>query len=125
VVDGTVQLSVVEVPKAGSDAAASTKVTATLSPGMQKIIANIPSGAAPSDVPPEQLTPIRGLKIKGSHTVVGPHVEPIKGSGGKVAKIQVKEGLWEDRRGRKIDGGERRQAEVRAKRRSAERKESR
>jgi hypothetical protein len=125
VVDGTVRLSIVEVPKARSNAATSTKATATLSPGMQKIIANIPPGVTTSELPPEQLTPVKGLKIKGSHTVIGPHVQLVRGTGGKMAKIGVKEGLWEDRRGLKVDGGERRQAEVRAKRRSAERKESR
>lgn len=40
----------------------------------------------------------------------------------EVAKISVREGLWEDRRGHKVDGGERRKAEVRAKRRAAEAK---
>lgn len=121
VVDGAVLLSVVEVPKPG----ASGKATATQSPGMKKIISNIPPEAAPSDIPSEQLRPIKGLKIQGSHTIVGPYVQPVKGTDGKVARIEVREGLWEDQRGFKIDGGERRQAEVRAKRRSAERKGSR
>ncbi|PBP25160.1 hypothetical protein BUE80_DR004031, partial [Diplocarpon rosae] len=45
---------------------------------------------------------------------------PLKG--GKTAKLEVKEGLWEDRRGHKIDGGERRQAEVRAKKRGEQKR---
>jgi hypothetical protein len=35
----------------------------------------------------------------------------------------MQEGIWEIRRGHKVDGGERRKAEVRAKRRAAENKE--
>ena len=68
----------------------------------------------------EPLKPVEGIRVVGAHTIVGPHVQPLKG--GKGARITVKEGLWEVRRGRKIDGGERRQAEVRAKRRSEENK---
>jgi hypothetical protein len=44
---------------------------------------------------------------------------------GQKAQIKVKEGLWEERRGHKVDGGERRKAEVRFKRRSEERKKAR
>lgn len=121
-VDGAAQLQVVEVPKADFRENTNTKATATMSLGTRKIVANMPPGKEPSDIPPEELKPIKGLKIKGSHTITGPHVQPVKGAGGRLAKIVLKEGLWEDRRGHKIDGGERRQAEVRAKRRGEERK---
>ncbi|KAB8336667.1 hypothetical protein FH972_020978 [Carpinus fangiana] len=67
----------------------------------------------------------KGIKYRGAKGLVGSHVEPIKGTSGQAAIIRVKEGLWEDRRGHKIDGGERRQAEVRAKRRAADRKAGR
>jgi len=110
---------VVEVPKT-VDSSATRQETITLTPQTRKIIVNIPTDVSTSDVPPEELTPIKGLKIRGAHTIVGPHVEHVKGGKFAVARISVKEGLWEDRRGRKIDGGERRQAEVRAKRKSAE-----
>jgi hypothetical protein len=125
VVNGTAHLRVVEVPRAESSAAMNTSATATMTPGTRKMIVNILPEAVPSDIPPEQLKPIKGLKLKGSHSITGPHVQPVKGAGGKAAMVVVKEGLWENRRGHKIDGGERRQAEVRAKRRSAERKASR
>ena len=49
----------------------------------------------------------------------------IKGTGGLKARVVVKEGLWEDKRGHKVDGGERRKAEVRSKRRAEERKKAR
>jgi hypothetical protein len=109
--NGEARLSVVEVPANGHRPA-----TATLSSGKRKIVIN--STSSGRDQPLEELKPVAGVKIKGAHTIVGPHVLPLKG--GRGARIPVKEGLWEDRRGRKIDGGERRQAEVRAKRRSAE-----
>lgn len=108
--NGEARLSVVEVPTEGHRVA-----TATSSAGMRKIVANTRSNAEGKVV---EFQPVEGFQIQGAHTIVGPHVQPIKG--GKEARILVKEGLWEIRRGRKIDGGERRQAEVRAKRRAAE-----
>ena len=65
------------------------------------------------------------VSLKNASIIKGPHVEPIKASVGGavgVARIVRKEGLWEDRRGHKVDGGERRKAQVRAKKRRAERK---
>ena len=120
VVDGAAHLRVVEVPRADQGAAVNTNATATRTPGTRKMIVNVPPEADLSEIAPEQLKSIKGLKLVGSHTIVGPHVQPIKG--GRAAKVVVKEGLWEERRGHKIDGGERRKAEVRAKRRSEERK---
>jgi hypothetical protein len=38
------------------------------------------------------------------------------------ARVTVTEGMWEDKRGHKVDGGERRRDEIRFKRRVAERK---
>jgi hypothetical protein len=84
---------------------------------------NVAAGGSALEKPAEQLEPVKGLHIKGAQTIVGPHVQPLKG--GEAAKVVVKEGLWEDRRGHKIDGGERRQAEVRAKRRGEERRAAR
>jgi len=93
---------------------------ATLSPGKRKVVVNVSPGGSAREKSAEQLVSVKGLHIKGAYTIVGPKVQPIKG--GKGAKIVVKEGLWEDRRGHKVDGGERRQGEVRAKRRSEERR---
>jgi len=116
--NGAAEVRVVEVPVAGH-----TVATATASPGKRKIVVNVPAGGSAHATSAEQLVPVKGLQIKGVHTIVGPHVEPLKG--GKGARIAVKEGLWEDRRGHKIDGGERRQAEVRAKRRGEEKRAAR
>jgi len=116
--NGAAEVRVMEVPVSGHGTA-----TAIASPGKRKIVVNVAAGGSAQDMLAEQLTPVKGLRIKGAHTIVGPYVQPVKG--GKAAKIAVKEGLWEDRRGHKIDGGERRQAEVRAKRRGEERRASR
>jgi hypothetical protein len=94
-----------------------------LSPGKRKVIVNVAAGGSALENSAEHFVRIKGLHIKGAQTIVGPHVQPLKG--GKAAKIMIKEGLWEDRRGHKIDGGERRQAEVRAKRRGEERRAAR
>jgi hypothetical protein len=106
--NGKAELKVVEVP------AFRRPGTATRTPGMKKIIVNVAQGASAQHVP------VKGFSIKGAHTIVGPHALPLKG--GRSVKIEVKEGLWEERRRHKIDSGERRQAEVRAKKRGEEKR---
>jgi len=118
VVDGKAEVRIVEVPSSR------TVATATTSPGTKKIIVNIPSGAGASDLTSKDLKPVKGLKLKGARTITGPYVQPIKGEYG-AARLVIQEGMWEDRRGHKIDGGERRQAEVRAKKRSEARRAAR
>jgi len=95
----------------------------TLSSIKRKMVINVAAGGSATENAVENLVPVKGLHVKGAHTIVGPHVQPVKG--GKAAQIVVKEGLWEDRRGHKIDGGERRQAEIRAKKRGEERRAAR
>ena len=114
--DGVAELRIAQVPQS---AAFSSSSTATISPGMKKIVVNVPAGGSAADIPTVQLQPVKGVKIQGGSTIAGPHVLQLKGKG---AKIEAKEGLWEIRQGRKLDGGERRQAEVRAKRRGEERR---
>ncbi|KAF7856915.1 hypothetical protein EAF04_009676 [Stromatinia cepivora] len=118
--NGIAELRVVEVP---SSSPRHSAATATSSPGQRKIVVNVPIGGSAENELAEQMVPVQGLHIKGAHTIVGSHVQPFKG--GNAAKFVVKEGLWEDRRGHKIDGGERRQAEVRAKRRGEEKRAAR
>ncbi|KAG7435998.1 Protein FYV4 [Fusarium oxysporum f. sp. raphani] len=64
-----------------------------------------------------------GYRVVGHQTIAGPFAQPISGTSGAIVKVT--EGMWEDRQGRKIDGGERRRAEVRFKKRSAERRAER
>jgi hypothetical protein len=104
--NGAAEVRVLEVLAPGAKAA-----TATLSPGMRKIVVNVASGSKVEAIPPKELVPVKGVHIKGANRVAGSNFLPLKGGGG--AKIAVAEGLWEDRRGRKIDGGERRAAETR------------
>lgn len=116
--DGVAEVHIAEVPVSSHSAAPTP-----LSPATRKVVVNVAAGGSALGKSAEQLVPVKGLKIHGAHTIVGPHVLPLKG--GKAAKIEIKEGLWEDRRGHKIDGGERRQAEVRAKKRGEERRSAR
>jgi hypothetical protein len=128
VVDGVGEVRLVEVPistSGGSAEASAGKSTITRSPGMMKRIVNVDPSTPLSEMELVKAPRVAGLKIKDSHMIYGPHVELVKGSNGRAAVIKVKEGIWEHRRGHKVDGGERRKAEVRAKRRAAERKAAR
>lgn len=64
-----------------------------------------------------------GYHVRGLKSISGPYAMPLPGTVGAVVKVT--EGMWEHRQGRKLDGGERRRAEIRFKRRSAERRAER
>lgn len=142
--DGIAELRIAEVPLAQGGSA---PATISRDEGMRKVIVNVqPTVSLPEDpanpqpkegrksvlealAPPMRLTekevkPIEGFKIVKGSTIGGTGVEYVKGHQG-VARLRVQEGLWEQRRGHKVDGGERRRAAVRAKRRSEERKNAR
>ncbi|KAI4723799.1 hypothetical protein E4T49_08474 [Aureobasidium sp. EXF-10728] len=116
--DGVGELRIIEVP------AASGTATLTSSPGMRKIVVNVPAGQDKPSQPLDKIKPVQGTKVVRSNIIGGSYVEAIKEKPG-AAKIVAKEGLWEIKRGHKIDGGERRKAEVRYKRRVEERKTTR
>ena len=99
--------------------------------GVKKWVVNVPTpppqsvegeGAKPgSDM--EELTrlpPVAGITIKGTHGIVGPFTKLKKGTEGKEAVFEVHEGMWEERRGVKVDGGERRKKHVRRQRKLEE-----
>jgi len=141
--DGVAELRVAEVP---SSRPSDQPATLTKSAGMRKVVVNVtptvslppdPTAtpaegegvssvtlAAPLRVDPRKAKEIVGVKIVAANSIGGPGIEPVKGHLG-VARLRVKEGLWEERRGHKVDGGERRKAEVRYKRAAAERKNAR
>ena len=136
--DGVAELRVVEVPAfegtrfvQGVRTTASTKtnVSATASPGMTKLILNVPVGESTYRLEDGQTTTdlkkIHGFKLHQGHLIVGPYLQLKKGTNGTVATLKVQEGLWEHRRGHKVDGGERRKAEVRFKRNAEKRKQER
>ncbi|KAI0120075.1 IGR protein motif-domain-containing protein [Nemania sp. FL0031] len=113
--DGVAQLRVLEADAA---AAASRETTTP-----RKYVVNIPSGRALKDCGPAELSRVRGYHVEGAKNIVGPYALPLKD--GEGARIAVTEGMWEDRLGYKIDGGERRRTEIRYKKRIAERREAR
>ena len=140
--DGIAELRVVEVPTNKPAPA-----TVSRDAGVKKVVVNVePSVVLPEDkanpkpkeekksvlkvmAPParmraEEARAVNGVKIVQGNVIGGTGIEYVKGHAG-VARLRVKEGLWEQRRGHKVDGGERRRAEVRAKRRAAERKNAR
>ncbi|OTB05824.1 hypothetical protein M426DRAFT_319504 [Hypoxylon sp. CI-4A] len=88
-----------------------------------KYVVNVPSGRSVKECALDDISRVRGYKVQGAKTIVGPYALPLKS--GEGARITVTEGMWEDRRGHKIDGGERRRTEVRYKKRIAERREMR
>lgn len=124
---GEIRVFEVPVPKEWlrNGGGSAMMATATRTPGMRKVALNVRPGQETPSVPLDEATPVAHVKIKGARNMAGPHIEIVKGSGGLAARIAVKDGLWEEKRGRKVDGGERRKAEVRAKRRAAERKAER
>lgn len=86
----------------------------------ERYVVNVPAGQTVEETPREELVRVARYQVKGAHTIRGPSALPMKAQGGAV--VAATEGMWEDVRGHKVDGGERRQAEVRFKRRVAERK---
>lgn len=85
-------------------------------------VVNIPLDKKVGEVDEEDKVKVDGYKARGT-AVAGPYALPLKGE--KAALVSVTEGMWEDKRGRKIDGGERRRKEVRFKRHVEERKAQR
>ncbi|KAI1214916.1 IGR protein motif-domain-containing protein [Annulohypoxylon truncatum] len=111
--DGAATLAVWEAPAADKTSAARPR----------KYVVNVPEGRKLADCSLDEISRVRGYKVQGAKTIVGPYALPL--AGGEGARVAVTEGMWEDRRGHKIDGGERRQAEIRYKKRVAERREMR
>ncbi|POS72110.1 hypothetical protein DHEL01_v209498 [Diaporthe helianthi] len=107
--DGKAKLAVIEVERGPLD--------------FSRHVVNIPMNKKPEEVPPGQRVSVGGYHVEGNSVVVGPYALPMRGA--RAATVAVTEGMWEEKRGRKIDGGERRRAEVRFKRRVAERKAQR
>jgi len=124
--DGGAELRVVEVPlpKVANPNGLNT-LTAIGSQRVKKMIVNEPPDVVQENLSFKKLTSIEGMKVVGARTIVGPYVQPVKGTNGSVATIKIQEGMWEVRRGVKVDGGERRKVQVRRKRLLQERKTKR
>lgn len=129
VVGGSAQLRVVEVPIYSKNSAEGHQVagplapSVTSTPGMRKVVVNLPPDA--TEYHHDQQKPIKRfahVKIHRGSLIRGPFLTPLKGSNGSAALIKVQEGMWEDKLGRKLYGGERRRDEVMSKKRSEERR---
>lgn len=130
VVNGVAQLRVVEVPvpveegETGKSGRSGASVTST--PGMKKAIVNLGpedtgykhlSESVAESTSSNLLKRFAHMRIHQGTMIKGPFLQHIKGTNGSAALIHIREGMWEDRQGHKVDGGERRQAEVRARQR--------
>ncbi|MCJ1227376.1 hypothetical protein MMC12_004031 [Toensbergia leucococca] len=120
VVNGVGEVRVVE--EIDSAILSGTAASSTPVARRRKFVVNMPPETIVNGLPKEEIEPVQGYKVRGAHTVVGPHAQPVKGTDFRVALIKVKDGLWEQRRGVKVDGGERRKVAVRTKRRLEEAK---
>lgn len=105
--DGKAKLAVEETPKGLLE--------------VKRRIFNIPMDKTIEKVSEEEKIKVEGYRW--AKLIAGPYATPLKG--GKEAVVTLVDGMWEEKRGRKIDGGERRRAEVRFKKRVAERKAAR
>jgi len=124
--DGGAALRIVDIK---SQTSQDTPLSANLikDDQVRRVVVNVPTNASDEQVQNiineiEQGTTspgVNGMKIKGWDMIAGKNVR-LLGSG--KAELKASPGLWEHKRGIKVDGGERRKAEVRAKRRAAERK---
>ncbi|MDI1493348.1 MAG: telomere length regulation protein [Ramalina farinacea] len=121
--DGEAELRVVEVaaPKAQGS---STRQADLLAP-LKRLVVNEPAETPSEQLQLDEVKPVEGMRVKGAGIIVGPHVSHVKGSRGSVARIKAQEGMWEVRRGVKVDGGERRKLQVRRKRLLEERRTTR
>ncbi|KIX00231.1 uncharacterized protein Z518_10370 [Rhinocladiella mackenziei CBS 650.93] len=118
--DGVAELRVVEVPSLKKDPQTgkpvSGPVTIGRSPGMQKLIVNVPNGSTTYKLLPGQTTADlkkpKGFKLINGYIISGKNAYPMKGAHGSGVTLEATEGLWEHKRGHKVFGGERRRAEV-------------
>ena len=90
----------------------------------KKLVVNVPMDAQGASAMTD-LKAVQGMKVIGAQTIVGPHVQLVKGSQGSLATIRVREGMWEVKRGHKVDGGERRKVQVRHMRKVEEMRKER
>ena len=115
--DGGAELRIVEVPLAKLVPPESRSTSPAIGlPRTKRVIVNEPPEVLEKSPSLRHLKPVDGMKVVGARTIVGPYVQPVKGTSGSVATIRVEEGMWEVRRGVKVDGGERRKLQVRRKR---------
>lgn len=134
VADGVAELRAIQVPlerlyaalgkpeKLVSQPTLGAAGTATTSPGNKWILVNLPPGQTELQSESIPTKKYIDIKLRRGNKIQGPYIKYLPGANGTAATISAQEGMWEIKTGRKIDGGERRRAEVRAKQRIAESK---
>ena len=141
VVGGAAELKVLAIPKSrfpgerkpgkrdpDGNVNASKAASPTLGEGLRFAILNPTprTDLKNIDMAKVEVKKFQGIKLHNNYMIRAPYIELLKaGDGfvhGMVAKLGVHEGMWEDKLGRKVDGGERNRDEVRAKRKAAARK---
>lgn len=130
--DGVAELRVVEIPSLKKDSStgepAIEEVSIGRTPGMQKLIVNVPNGEATYRLLQGQTTADlkkpHGFTLKNGYIIKGKQVKPMAGTNGSGVTVSTHEGLWEHTRGRKVYGGERRRAETLHKLRVEENKKN-
>ena len=118
VTDGQAELRIAEVSldSAKQSVEASGDQATTLPLRVKRIVTNETFEALAQQEDAQKLVSVQGAYVDAPGTIAGPFIQHVKGSRGRVAMIKRHEGMWEVRRGHKVDGGERRQKEVRRKR---------
>ena len=122
--DGEAELRVAEVPIPGTSTSKDTDATA-IPPPMKRLVVNEQPDVLIAKLQSGDVRPVVGMKVRGAGTIEGPFIKIVKGTRGSVAKLKAAEGMWEVRRGVKVDGGERRKLQVRRKRLLESRKTTR
>ena len=124
--DGEAKLRVIEVPVSDAKPAAPKGVDPAAIPRRTKrLVINQSAETKESQSDFKNIQPVAGMKVQGARTIIGPYISLLKGTRGCEARIKVQEGMWEVKRGVKVDGGERRKVQVRRKRLLEERKTTR
>ena len=118
--DGEAEIRVVEIPRIKKPAEGSeghpNPGSIDLPPGKIRLVVNLPFGETEPKGSSAALKKVSGMSLRSGTRIRGSHIEHKAGTGGSVGILRVKEGLWEHKRGQKVDGGERRRAEVRWRR---------
>jgi len=86
-------------------------LTPLRNPGMKKIIVNVPPPTEKHEVS-EDVNEASGAHVTTLDVIGGKWFEPVKGGQtGQWSRIVRKEGMWEEKQGKKKHGGERRRKE--------------
>ncbi|KAJ2896729.1 hypothetical protein MKZ38_005257 [Zalerion maritima] len=90
-----------------------------------RVAMNVPEGKDPKELQPSQMSRVKGYRVRKANIITGPYAIPMRSDLGGGAYLEPKMGMWEHKKGHKIDGGERRRTEVRFLKRVSQRREKR